>query len=119
MKQWKVKEKDVLDLKEYFEKSAFTFMYRKTVNQIQSVFPHLCDRQIRKAMKVLKQEFKMQITPGGRGRKGYFLVDQNNEYDRHLGWIHYCDLKSRESQNRKTAKTFKNLKPSNQLKLAV
>ncbi len=106
----------LIGIKEYFIKSAFTFQHRKTLDEIKQTFPLSPHRTIRKGIELLRlQPHGMMIATGGKGHKGYFLVDPNNKQDKALGWIHYKKLMKHNGSIYLSALPFKKLKPSDQL----
>ncbi len=105
----------IIGLKEYFKNAAFGYAHRKTLTDLRMVFPQSSSRNIRRVIEKLKHNEKMMIAAGGRGRKGYFLIDPESEYDRRIGWIYYCKLMSQNAKIYLSALPFKSLAPSNQM----
>ncbi len=107
----------VCNMKKYFETACYSFTHRKTIREINNVFFHVNPRMIRKAIEVLKQDYGMAIVTGGKGKEGYFKVDPDNEYDRHLAWICYKKQMAHNGSIYRSCLPLKQFKPNDVMKL--
>lgn len=105
----------VCNMKRFFDMSCYGFTHKKTIKEINNVFFHVKPRMIRKAIEVLKQD-GMAIATGGKGKEGYFKVNPDNEYDRHLAWICYKKQMAHNGSIYRSCLPLKQFRPNDVLK---